>query len=50
MHRTSAIQVKKLELAPPLAATMQNVTGQLAPTSQKTYTSTTVPVLMSKGF
>jgi integrase len=37
MQRTSAIQVKKLEFAPPLAATMQNVTGQLAPTSQKTY-------------
>ncbi len=38
MHRTSAIQVKELVLAPPLAATMQNATGQLAPTSRKTYT------------
>jgi integrase len=38
MHRTSAIQVKEMVLAPPLAATMQNVTGQLAPTSRKTYT------------
>jgi hypothetical protein len=33
-----AIQVKEMVLAPPLAATMQNVTGQLAPTSRKTYT------------
>jgi integrase/recombinase XerD len=38
MQRTSAIQVKDIILAPPLAATMQNVIGQLAPTSQKTYT------------
>ncbi len=38
MQRTSAIQVKDMVLAPPLAATMQNVTGQLAPTSRKTYT------------
>src|SRR6266700_7502764 len=38
MHRTSAIQVKDMVLTPPLAATMQNVTGQLAPTSRKTYT------------
>jgi len=37
MHRTSALQVKEIVLAPPLAATMQNVTEQLAPTSQKTY-------------
>jgi integrase len=38
MHRISSIQVKDMVLAPPLAATMQNVTGQLAPTSRKTYT------------
>jgi integrase/recombinase XerD len=38
MHRTHAIQVKDMTLAPPLAATMQNVAGQLAPTSRKTYT------------
>ena len=38
MHRTPAIQVKEMVLAPPLAATMQNVAGQLAPTSHKTYT------------
>ncbi len=38
MHRISAIQVKDLVLAPPLAATMQNVAGQLAPSSRKTYT------------
>jgi len=37
MHRTSALHVKKLGLAPPLAATMQNVAGQLAPSSRKTY-------------
>jgi integrase len=37
MHRTVAIQVKDVVLASPLAATMHNVTGQLAPTSQKTY-------------
>jgi integrase len=29
MHRTVAIQVKDIVLAPPLAATMQNVVGQL---------------------
>jgi integrase/recombinase XerD len=38
MHRTPAIQVKEMVLAPPLAATMHNVAGQLAPTSRKTYT------------
>lgn len=38
MHRRSAIQIQGMVLAPPLAATMQNVTGQLAPTSCKTYT------------
>ena len=38
MHRTPAIQVKEMVLAPPLAATMQNVAGQLAPSSRKTYT------------
>ena len=38
MQRTSAIQVKDIVLAPVLAATMQNVTGQLALTSCKTYT------------
>src|SRR5260370_28039530 len=38
MHRTPAIQVKATVLAPPMAATMQNVAGQLAPTSRKTYT------------
>ena len=38
MHRALAIQVKEMVLAPPLAATMQNVVGQLAPTSRKTYT------------
>lgn len=36
MHRTSAIQVKAMILTPPIAETMQNVTGQLAPTSRKT--------------
>lgn len=38
MHRALAIQVKDVVLAPSLAATMQNVAGQLAPTSRKTYT------------
>src|SRR5439155_22374742 len=38
MQRTSAIQVKAMVLTSPLAATMQNVTGQLAPTLRKTYT------------
>ena len=38
MHRTPAIQVKAMVLTPPIAATMQNVAGQLAPTSRKTYT------------
>ena len=38
MHRAHAIQVKEIVLAPPLAATMQNIAGQLAPTSRKTYT------------
>ena len=38
MHRTSAIQVKDILLTSSLTTTMQNVTGQLAPTSQKTYT------------
>src|SRR6266568_431996 len=38
MQRTLAIQVKDMVLTPPLTATMQNVTGQLAPTSRKTYT------------
>jgi site-specific recombinase XerD len=38
MRRTPAIQVKEMVLAPPLAATMHNVVGQLAPTSRKTYT------------
>lgn len=38
MQRTPAIQVKVIVLTPSLAATMQNVTGQLAPTSRKTYT------------
>ncbi|MEO6892835.1 MAG: tyrosine-type recombinase/integrase [Ktedonobacteraceae bacterium] len=38
MHRTVAIQVKDIVLAPSLAATMQNVTRQLAPASRKTYT------------
>jgi integrase/recombinase XerD len=38
MHRAHAIQVKEMVLAPPLAATMHNVAGQLAPTSRKTYT------------
>ena len=37
MHRISALQVKEIVLAPSLAATIQNVTRQLAPTSQKTY-------------
>jgi len=35
---TPAIQVKEVVLNPPLAATMHNVAGQLAPTSCKTYT------------
>jgi integrase/recombinase XerD len=38
MQRTPAIQVKMMVLTPPMAATMQNVAGQLAPTSRKTYT------------
>lgn len=38
MQRTPAIQVKAVVLTPPIAATMQNVAGQLAPTSRKTYT------------
>src|SRR6058998_1711765 len=38
MHRTPAIQVKEMVLAPPLVATIQNVAGQLASTSRKTYT------------
>lgn len=37
MYRAMAIQVKDTVLAPPLAATMHNVVGQLAPTSRKTY-------------
>src|SRR5947209_4697928 len=37
MQRTPARQVKDMELAPSLATTMQNVVGQLAPTSRKTY-------------
>jgi len=37
MHRTPAIQVKAIVLAPPMAATMQNVAGQLSPGSRKTY-------------
>ena len=38
MHRTRAIQVKAMVLTPPMAATMQNAAGQLAPSSRKTYT------------
>jgi site-specific recombinase XerD len=38
MQRTRAIQVKAMVLTPPMAATMQNVAGQLAPSSRKTYT------------
>ncbi len=38
MHRAQAIHVKNIVLDPPLTATMQNVAGQLAPTSCKTYT------------
>jgi site-specific recombinase XerD len=38
MQRTPAIQVKAIVLTPPMAATMQNVSGQLAPSSRKTYT------------
>src|SRR6266699_3190773 len=38
MHRTPSVQVKAMILTPPIAATMQNVAGQLAPTSRKTYT------------
>ncbi len=37
MHRAQSIQVKEMVLAPPLAATMHNVAGQLASTSRKTY-------------
>ncbi len=37
MYRTPAIQVKAMVSAPPLAATMYNVAGQLAPSSRKTY-------------
>jgi integrase/recombinase XerD len=39
MHRVPAIRIKEMALDPPLAATMQNVAGQLAPSSRKTYTS-----------
>jgi len=38
MQRTPAIPVKTIILTPPMAATMQNVAGQLAPSSRKTYT------------
>lgn len=38
MQRTPVIQVKTIVLAPPMAATVQNVAGQLAPSSRKTYT------------
>ena len=38
MQRTSATRLKTIVLAPPMAATMQNVAGQLAPSSRKTYT------------
>ncbi len=38
MQRTHAIQVKAMVLTPAMAAMMQNVVGQLAPTSRKTYT------------
>jgi integrase len=38
MQRTRAIQVKAMVLTPPIVATMQNVAGQLAPSSRKTYT------------
>ena len=38
MQRTPAIQVKAIVLTPPMATTMQNVAGQLAPSSRKTYT------------
>ncbi len=37
MHRTQAIQAKNIILDPPLQATMNNVAGQLAPTSRKTH-------------
>ncbi len=37
MQRTRAIQVKAMVLTPPMAATMQNIAGQLAPSSRKTY-------------
>lgn len=37
MQRTRAMQVKAIVLTPPLA-TMQNVAGQLDPSSRKTYT------------
>src|SRR3984893_18102943 len=39
MHHTPAIQAKVMVLTPPMAATMQNVAEQLAPSSShKTYT------------
>ncbi len=38
MQRTRAILVKAMVLAPPMAATMQSLAGQLALTSRKTYT------------
>lgn len=38
MHRTPAIPVKAMVLTPLMAAAMQNVAGQLALTSRKTYT------------
>ncbi len=38
MHRIPPIQVKDIVLVPSLAATVQNVAGQLAPSSRKTYT------------
>lgn len=38
MHREPSIQVKAMILTLPMVAKMQNVVGQLAPTSHKTYT------------
>src|SRR5690349_196632 len=38
MQRTPAIPVNVMILIPPMAATMHNVAGQLAPNLRKTYT------------
>src|SRR5882672_6117902 len=37
MHQTQAIHIKNIVLDPSVSATIQNIAGQLAPTSRKTY-------------